>query len=275
MNKLKRIIKTNLLLKDFYKLLSILKNKTIINFVFHLKMILRSRGICDLKYKKLKEFKNIHSGKRCFIVATGPSLTIEDIEKLKNEDTFSMNSIVLLFDKTEWRPTYYGIQDPYVYDRIKTDLENVDVKYKFFGHRLYEKSKLPEDSYVFPHNILNHKINHKPYNSKFSGDIFLQVYDGYTITYSLIQIAVYMGYKEIYLIGADTNYIKEKQHIVEHGVVDSSYAQAGTRMIEAYKVAKKYADENGIKIYNATRGGMLEVFPRVDIDEVVGLREKN
>ena len=40
-------------------------------------------------------------------------------------------------------------------------------------------------------------------------------------------------------------------------------------MIFAFKIAKKYADKNGIKIYNATRGGMLEVFDRVDLNVVV------
>jgi hypothetical protein len=44
-------------------------------------------------------------------------------------------------------------------------------------------------------------------------------------------------------------------------------------MIAAYKEAKNYADGHGIKIYNATRGGMLEVFERVDLDRVVS-REK-
>ena len=33
------------------------------------------------RYEKLRNIKNIHQGERCFIVATGPSLTIEDIEK--------------------------------------------------------------------------------------------------------------------------------------------------------------------------------------------------
>jgi hypothetical protein len=40
-------------------------------------------------------------------------------------------------------------------------------------------------------------------------------------------------------------------------------------MIEAYREAKKYADLHNIKIYNATRGGMLEVFERVDLDKVL------
>ena len=40
-------------------------------------------------------------------------------------------------------------------------------------------------------------------------------------------------------------------------------------MITAYKVAKKYTERTDVKIYNATRGGMLEVFERVNLDEVI------
>ena len=36
----------------------------------------------------------------------------------------------------------------------------------------------------------------------------------------------------------------------------------------AYKIAKKYAETHGIKIYNATRGGEMEVFERVDFDSL-------
>ena len=38
----------------------------------------------------------------------------------------------------------------------------------------------------------------------------------------------------------------------------------------AYEAAESYGKESGkFKIYNATRGGALEVFERVDLDKVV------
>ena len=89
-----------------------------------------------------------------------------------------------------------------------------------------------------------------------------------------MQIAIYMGFKEIYLLGCDNSYSddKNKQHFVESGHYDPTYKTAGDRMVVAYMEAKKYADSKNVKIYNATRGGMLEVFPRVDLDEVLGLK---
>ena len=80
-----------------------------------------------------------------------------------------------------------------------------------------------------------------------------------------------MGFKEIYLLGVDCNYPKgEKNHFVESGFVDKNAASNPIRMRVGYKKAKEYADANGIKIINCTRGGMLEVFPRMSLEEVLG-----
>ena len=51
-----------------------------------------------------------------------------------------------------------------------------------------------------------------------------------------------------------------------HG--DGRAAVSVWQMDVAYEAARKYADAHGIKIYNATRGGCLEAFPRVDFDSL-------
>ncbi|MDR7239964.1 6-hydroxymethylpterin diphosphokinase MptE-like protein [Neobacillus drentensis] len=250
-----------------------IQNYFIPNTLFNIAKFLRVSGLYKKgPYEKLKNIKDKHKGERCFIVATGPSLAIEDLEKLTNEVTFGMNSICLAFDETDWRPTYYGIQDENVFGRLEKQIESLDVECKFISNTIPKKVNLnlTENCYLFPMNMLNHNIPHKKYNTKFSDDPFAAVYNGYSITYSLIQIAVYMGFEKIYLLGADCNYSKDmKHHFKEYGLVDPSFLEAGNMMISAYNVAKNYADTNNIKIFNATRGGMLEVFQRVDLDEVL------
>jgi hypothetical protein len=93
-----------------------------------------------------------------------------------------------------------------------------------------------------------------------------------TVTNIAMGIAIYMGYKEIYLIGTDCTNLN--QHIV-NDVTDSDKsddkAEAIARIqLKGYKAMKKVADKYGIKIFNATRGGVLEVFERVDLDSVLG-----
>ncbi|MGE8204579.1 6-hydroxymethylpterin diphosphokinase MptE-like protein [Heyndrickxia sp. NPDC080065] len=245
--------------------------------LFNVKKFLRvARLNKKSRYEKLRQLKNKHKGERCFIVATGPSLTIEDLEKLKNEVTFSMNSICLAFEETNWRPTYYGIQDVGVFNKFEKSIETLEVDCKFIGETIANQKHIPDDYYIYPMNMLNHNIVHHKYHTKFSNDAFAVVYDGYTVTYSLIQLAVFMGFKEIYLLGTDCNYSSNmNHHFVNYDHVDPSYLSAGDKMICAYEEAKKYADRHQIKIYNATRGGMLEVFERVHLEAVLSNSSQN
>lgn len=275
--KLKKFIKGNkyisYVIKQIRRLQFLLLN-LMIQFNFNFNKWLRVIGFKRVTpYDKLKHFKDKHKGERCFLVATGPSLLIEDLEKLKDEITFSMNTIFLAFNETAWRPTYYGIQFPDLFTKYKTQIDSLEVDYKFIGDVISKKVNVSEEYYTYPLNLLNHNMIHKKYHTKFSDDAFAVVYDGYTITYSIIQLAAYMGFEEIYLIGVDCNYSSNTiNHFKDYGIVDPNYSSTSEKMISAYRVAKEYADQNNIKIYNATRGGMLEVFERVDLDRVV---EKN
>lgn len=72
-------------------------------YLFSVKQYLLNRSTCH----QLKKFKNIHKGQRCFIIGTGPSLTVEDLELLKDEICFGSNRIFEIYPRTSWRPTYY------------------------------------------------------------------------------------------------------------------------------------------------------------------------
>ena len=56
---------------------------------------------------KLQQLKNRYSGKRCFIIGSGPSMKIEYLDRLQNEFTFSANQIFKIFNQTNWCPTLY------------------------------------------------------------------------------------------------------------------------------------------------------------------------
>ena len=73
---------------------------------------------------KMNALKNTKSG-RCFIVGTGPSLTLEDLQKLQNETLFCANSFCTIAEKklimqkntASRNPWYYGFQDAEVYEK--------------------------------------------------------------------------------------------------------------------------------------------------------------
>lgn len=229
---------------------------------------LRAAGIKGKQdYSAIKAFKGIHMGKRCFIVGTGPSLTMEDLQLIKNEYSFSVNSIVLSFEDTDWRPDYYAIQDKFAYIRLSDAIKHAGMPYIFNGISDKLMTPVMDIDYIpFPLNLLDHGKMIPNHITKFSPDAYKVVYSGHSITYSVIQLAVYMGFKEIILLGVDCDYSKPVNHI-------KAYSQQNDRnaaylMRESFKVAKKYADKHGIKILNATRNATLDVFEKVELEKL-------
>lgn len=227
--------------------------------------------------KNIKKLKNKKKGKRCFIIATGPSLTSGDLEMLKDEDTFGVNSIFLMYDKTNWRPTYYVCTDaPYFSKLIDT--------YKIKPNKLCQQSVfLNSDTKKLNDDFISSKIEW----IKFSGwnrafdffrpqimeDISHGMFAFGTVTNIVITIAMYMGYKEIYLVGADCSNLNK--HFVndvtdkdkdDKYVKDVIYAQ-----LRGYEIMKKETEKRGVRVFNATRGGALEVFPRKKIEDILEL----
>lgn len=219
---------------------------------------------------KIERFKNCHCGKRCFIVATGPSLTVEDLDVLyKNQEVcIGVNGIFKIFDRTKWRPDYYVISDISGMLQWKNEILAMDVKTKFITDSAWNFENMEVSD-----NMYRWHMSYKWENGKepdFSDDFARKSCWGKTITYEgALQLAVYMGVREIYLLGVDCVQYKDqrKQHFVESYGTEASHLHIDDILL-SYQAAKKYADSHGIKIYNVTRGGKLEVFERVDFDSL-------
>lgn len=237
------------------------------------------RPLHKSKFKDLKQYKNIHKGERVFIVATGPSLTIEDVDMLKGEYTFAMNSCYKLFDKTSWRPSYYALIDESVFLRLKDDLvRNLSNLGDVF---LNDTNMNLQGNNVHPVPVWsNFTTNAKQRafipeflrKKRFSYDISRYVYEGSSVVHFIMQICFYMGFSEIYLMGADCTNPSQHSTIAtykESNVLANSPEDIYDGLIKDYICASKNAAIKGVKIYNVTRGGMLEVFPRKKLEEVI------
>lgn len=218
----------------------------------------------------LIKFKNFYKEKkRCFIVATGPSLRIEDLKILRENRVFcfSVNSILKI--ASEWVADVFVVTDLYFIRNNIKDISDYDCKCKFILDSCQEYwVKDRDDSFKV------HIVTSGPEKVGFSEEICQKIYSGYprggTVTYACLQLAVYMGFTEIYLLGADSDIVKgsKNNHFIEDEVEYNHEYCGMDLMIRAYEYAKEYADSHGIKIYNATRGGKLEVFERVDFDSL-------
>lgn len=231
-------------------------------------------------------FKNHYQGGRCFIIGNGPSLLISDLERLKRETTFACNKIYLAFDQIDWRPTYYSIQDVLVAEQNSSEIDDLDLQ-KFYGHEVkpYLKDKKNVTWLVTKSFPL---CKGKP-TPKFSTNLLRGAYGGGTIIYHQLQIAYYMGIREVYLIGVDFSFdIPEPTgemclhgEVIEHqGEInhfDPNYRKIGERwtmpqlglQYKSFSYAKEFFERHRGRIFNASRKTALDVFPLIDFDTII------
>lgn len=222
----------------------------------------------------LRSTKDRHKGHRGFVIGNGPSLRVSDLSKLSSEITIASNKVYLAFDHTHWRPTYASIADPLVWEKTSATLHNF----------------LPEvivPSYLDKSKSLSlcHVIK-RPAIEKFSVNYLEGFSPGKTVTFFNLQLAVHLGLNPIYIIGCDHFYAGEEHcpgdkslkitHEKENHFI-KGYRDKGELVFSApieamnqnYRMAREVSERCGITIYNATRGGFLDVFPRVSFASVV------
>ncbi len=248
-------------------------DKSSMHAISHADCFYRFLHLSCYNHRDMSQFKNIHKGNRCFIVGNGPSLRIDDLETLYNhrEVSFGVNQVYKAFTLTHWRPDYYCAADLYVVKTFANQINNISGMYKFIGNRCTSVFQGINDEKLFLFPLLFEYYEEE--GPDFSDDPNEGIFSGSTVIYDCLQFAVYMGFKEIYLIGTDCNYqnqggegdyfIKDYNDSTKH---PSNFLT--DKVFIAYRKAKEYADSHGIKIYNATRGGKLEVFERVDFDSL-------
>ena len=230
--------------------------------------------------KELRKLNNIHNGETCFIVGNGPSLKAEDLEIIhKNKiPTFGFNRIYLMFEKTNWRPTYYISQDEKMLKNCIEQVNEMKVPYKFIPLQWKYYFGIDIDKALY--------FNIERYDSRKIvqfGNFANFVENSSTVAYTAAQLAAYMGFKKIYLIGVDHSFSvvkNDKGEIIRdenardyfsdvyNADKDELYIPNLDASTRTFLKMKKNCDANGIKVYNATRGGKLEVFPRVSFDRI-------
>ena len=240
--------------------------------------------------RKLLKLKNIHGGKRCFIIGNGPSLRMDDLSTLHdhNEITFAANKIYLAFQKTKWRPTYYCSVDRIVIEQIYDDLQHrLDSEIiKFYPDFLDLYMKRFRKSIYFRYSY----VDRYPEWPLFSYNPIERIWGGNTGMYIHMQLAYFMGIKTIYLLGVDFDYSLEGAKLdntskivipvyISEGVNNyfhPDYFRQGEKFCypnlerheTAFLSAKNALDKKGVNIFNATRGGKLEIYERVDFDRI-------
>lgn len=230
----------------------------------------------------IRGYKNKYAGKRCFIIGNGPSLTAEKVEKLKGEITFGTNRIYKLYSETDWRPTFYMAIDNNILKDNISDIISTKANHKFLNVTAKAYGAKSNENTSFVNIFGRYLIN--PYNfktKKLSKDVSKSFSLSFSVTGIAMELAFYMGFDTIYLVGVDNTYSKQidnngmvitNANVKDYfGSVDSKdyTIQYKDSTISYYSALFMEAKRKSINIFNATDGGKLEVFPRISFEEAI------
>jgi hypothetical protein len=268
---------------DKNSILDVRKNR---NYLDHLWYTLRFRlaglGIIFTKNeKKLHSFKNKHKGERCFIIGNGPSLNKLDLTLLKGETTFGVNGIYLNQEKMGFLPTYYVIEDYLIAEDRASEINELKGSVKFVPTFL--DYTLKKDCNTINFNAYMN-YSDKIFKPLFSDDCLRKIGVGGSVTFMCLQLAYYMGFDEVYMIGFDHNYAKlekmDSSIIVteendENHFTPNYYTKGERwhdpnvdRMEKGFNVARNFFSKNNRTVLNATYQGHLDVFERKEYTEI-------
>lgn len=222
---------------------------------------------------KLGELKNSRAGERCFIIGNGPSLKQMDLSCLKNEYTIGMNRFYLMFPELDFKTSYFVSINDLVVEQCAADLQALDIP-TFISWRGRQ--------WVNPREKLYYLFTTYT-GPKFARDIRGRLWEGATVTYASMQVAFHLGFKQVILIGVDHNFAtkgKPNTTIVSQdddpNHFSGSYFGKGFRWQlpdldtseQGYIRAREAYREAGREILDATVGGKLTVYPKVDFSSL-------
>jgi hypothetical protein len=261
-----------------------------------------------LKYQKIIaaniELKDIHKGKRCFILGSGPSIQKEDLKPLKDEIVFALNNFYVHEDfkivmsgsiqkyymtapihppqiEAEWKNWFEDMEKniPQNINMIfGLNKNKINIKYILDKYQLFKDHKI---------NWYYAGITTSEY-SKFNLNeinITNMIWSAGTVSIYALIMAIYMGFDEIYLLGMDHSQIcntnkdnirfykkatfQEKETPLN--ISENKYTQVQQykgRLIQwnQYYMLEKYTIP---KIKNLSDGSLLQIFERDTLKDII------
>jgi hypothetical protein len=224
--------------------------------------------------RRMHELHNSHSGERCFIIGNGPSLRQTDLTKLQGEFTFGLNRIYLIFSELGFTTSCLVSVNDLVLEQCVGEMKALRLpKYLTWRARRWFSD---DPQAVFLDTDFTGVED-------FSPDASGRVFEGFTVTYVALQLAFHMGFSQAILIGVDHNFATQgpaNKAVVSQGDdpnhFSPNYFGAGFKWQlpdlegseRAYKLAKNAYENNGRRVLDATVGGKLTVFPKVDYNSL-------
>ncbi|MFY7994476.1 MAG: 6-hydroxymethylpterin diphosphokinase MptE-like protein [Bacteriovoracaceae bacterium] len=221
--------------------------------------------------KRNSELKNKHLGDSCIVFGNGPSLKNFDVSQINNKKTFVVNYFYKNNSLNIISPDYYVLLDELFYD------EKIDA----FDSAV---AMFPRSVFLFKTNCLGYKVFSRilasgvKYYLSYSQSALIDFQIHYEQTKNItasvnvvnhcIQTAIYMGFKEIFLVGCDFNSFSSSRPLYAYDIGNDVKELSLGDELKFYSVVcyhhyalAKLANDMGVKIVNATQGSLLDAYP--------------
>jgi len=207
------------------------------------------------------------------LICNGPSLNRTDFNRIRNKTMMGLNKIFLGFRKYKIYPRYFVAVNQNVIEQSKAEIKKLNC-IKFMPPQ-NESSSLRESA-------LTYWIKADLPPRGFSTDLTLGAHQGWTITHVGLQIAYYMGFHRVIIIGMDHRYEyqgKPNELMAMNGPdpnhFDERYFENClwnnpdlSQSEESYRIARHTYEADGRCIIDCTQDGACRVFERRSLQEV-------
>jgi hypothetical protein len=222
---------------------------------------------------RLERFRDCHKGQDCFIIGNGPSLRKMDLSQLCNYHTFGLNKIYLLSQQVELDLSYHVSVNPLVIEQSIEEFTKLECP-SFLAYRPSIPFLNSSDRFYYLATDAR---------CSFYSDITKPIYEGYTVTYVAMQIAYFMGFSRVFLIGVDHSFTckgepneqkflsgEDLNHFDPSYFANKEWHLPDLEASElSYHLARFFFARDNRQIIDATVEGKLQIFSKCSYNEAL------
>ncbi|MBF0562711.1 MAG: hypothetical protein HQL37_11960 [Alphaproteobacteria bacterium] len=247
--------------------------------------------------------RGVGVGQRCFVLASGPSTSSQDLTRLRGEAVIAVNEMFLRLRDDGVRPTVLTFLDGsyledkegyrrFLVDFTKAAADTSAVALMPIGARdLLHRLNLVQSVKAHYMTSVGRILDYQNFHAAPPLDFTAPLPGLYTVTHVALALAIFMGYSDIHLLGVDMDYIARPNQPIYHGygvnpyndhdrlsVLDAydqynnwdypAMLQHTAEQMRAFQWLNQIAACRNQLITNANPGGLLEAFIRQPFDSL-------
>lgn len=244
------------------------------------------------RLRKNAQLQGLGKGKRAFLLATGPSINLENLKVLAGEDCFSISNFYLHEDLPVINPVFHGFapyHEPMIRENYVEWLRQADQALPprtkiVLGHQAYD---MVQQFGLFPRREVFY-LYLAPYVSGRQINLLRPLLGPQTGPILLLPLMISMGYERIYLLGCDnttlrdykkpiTNFYRPEQDMRKN-TTDANRLdnieiefRATLAVFDQYKYYQDIINGTATSIINLSVDSWLEMFPFVRLEHIMRL----